>query len=323
MTEKELQPKLNFAPAVIEINNMDDMKKFVSEVVTKYGDVLVTDETKADATDARKQLKDTADGLKDVVKKINEKVAENATPIVTELNKLERETRQAYRKVQDQIAELEKKKAQEKAEQRRQKISVIIETSNTVFEIDTQRITWGPKWLTTETFTNIQNEIEEQMRTIKQADDALKAQEEAIVMVAESYGLEQEAYLSLIGVKPFDEIKQIMNQAVKNKRAREAQEAAEQQQILEAKQNKQNETKEMQPVVNEEANEPEQKQVNVNTPHEVKNSTEGKSEPIISEQKKIKNLAVLVDKREYDLLAKFMVDNNIKHKFTNYEEKQK
>lgn len=321
-----LTPKLDFSPAVIKISNIEDIKNYVHDVVAKYGNVIVTDDTKADATDARKQLKATADELKEVAKKINDKVLENSTPIIAELQKSEKEARNAWRKIQDQIAELDKRNAEAKAKERELKIKEYIVEKNKEYNIDLKRINFGAKWYTTETYKNIFANIDEQFETIKKADHAKEVEKVSIATMARINDLDIDTYVALLDTTDYTEVTALIAKAIENRKQRLEAEKKEQERIIEAEKQKQRDLLKQDDVkpnnVNRVANS--DSNVTIETPDSVfvpqvnKSALKEQPEPN-KDIRKIKQLILNVNADEYNRVKEFLNKNNIQHKFSEYK----
>lgn len=303
--EVSLQPQIEFQAPIINISNIGEIQEYVNNVVDKYVNVLVTDDTKDDAKEARKQLKLVKEQLKSARDEITKKLNENYTPLEKQLKEMETQAQNAWRKVQDQIAELDKIQAEKKANERRQKIETYINEKNQDIQVDTSRITWGSKWLTTETYTNIFAEVDEQLQTIKKADEALENERVLIGELATAWQLDPDVYVSLVGFGDVETIKNRMKQAVETRQKREAFEQAERERLLAEK------------------TAPKTPQVEVN--HEVVQSVDDeiKTSPAPREVpntlRKVKTLIVNVNVDEYKALIAFMKQKGIQHKFGNYE----
>lgn len=327
MTEQAtLTPILDFSPAVIKISNIEDIQKYVHNVVAKYGNVIVTDDTKSDATDARKQLKATADELKEVAKKINDKVLENSTPIIAELQKSEKEARDAWRKIQDQIAELDKRNAEAKAKERELKIKQYIVEKNKEYGIDLKRINFGAKWYTTETYKNIFANIDEQFETIKKADHAKEVEKNSIETMAKLNNLDVNTYVSLLDTTDYTEVTALIAKALKNREARLQAEKEEQDRIIEAEKQKQRDLLKVEEqkqttvnrVENNGSNTTVETQNSVIVPEDTQNVSKEQTEPNKS-IRKIKQLLLNVNFDEYKKVKEFLDENSIQHKFSKYK----
>lgn len=303
--EVSLQPQIEFQAPIINISNIVDIQEYVNNVVDKYVNVLVTDETKDDAKEARKQLKLVKEQLKSARDEITKKLTENYTPLENQLKEMETQAQNAWRKVQDQIAELDKIQAEKKANERRQKIEAYINEKNADIQFDTSRITWGSKWLTTETYTNIFAEVDEQLQTIKKADEALENERVLIGELATAWKLDPDVYVSLVGFGDIETIKNRMKQAVETRQKREAFEQAERERLLAEK------TAPKTPLVEVE------REVVQSVDEQVKPSPVQQEVP--KTLRKVKTLIVNVNVDEYKALIAFMKQNGIQHKFGNYE----
>lgn len=321
-----LTPNLEFSPAVISISNLDDIKNYVHNVVAKYGNVIVTDDTKSDATDARKQLKATADELKEVAKKINDKVLENSTPIIAELQNSEKEARNAWRKIQDQIAELDKRNAEAKAKERELKIKEYIVAKNKEYNIDLKRINFGAKWYTTETYKNIFANVDEQFETIKKADYAKEVEKNSIATMARINDLDIDTYVALLDTTDYTEVTALIAKAIENRKQRLEVEKKEQERIIEAEKQKQRDLlkqDEVKPnnvnrVANSDSNVTIETHDNVFVPKGNKNVLKEQPEPN-KEIRKIKQLILNVNADEYNRVKEFLNKNDIQHKFSEYK----
>lgn len=306
MAENELQtlkPKIDFKAAEISIANIDDIQNYVDGVVEKYVNVLITKETKSDATDARKQLKDTQNELHDARMKIQEMLNESYTPIETKLKQMEDKAKDAWRKVQDQIAELDKIAAKEEADKREKAIKGYIIDKNKDYDIDVKRITWAANWLKKQTYKTIFAEIDEQFELIVKADRALEVEKQSITQIAKALNIEPDAYIAMVGSHEFTEIQALMDKAVETRNKRIAAEAAEHAKKVAEK--------------HEDVAEAKPKDVQTEKPVENKNVNTGNQ----SDSYKIKKLVVYVDKGKYERLLRFMQLEDIKHKFEDYTEK--
>lgn len=329
--QNELTPKIDYVPAKINIENIEDIANYVDDVVARYVNVLVTEETKSDATDARKQLKDTQNEIHDARMKIKELQEQNFSDIEKRLVEMENKSKDAWRKVQDQIAELDKIAAEKEAKKREDKIKQYMIDKNADYNIDLKRLTWSQKWLKRQSFTSIFEEVDEQFETLKKADQALLVEEQSIKQIAKALDLEPDSYVAMIGTHEFTEIQALMDKANETKKARlEAERADREKKMRQLEDERQRDEAianyEKEQAAKAPVQEPITKDADVSTDIPVSDPApsyvEANEAPLPKTEQpefKVKRIIVNIDSNGYKRLLRFMKLENIQYKIEDYK----
>lgn len=208
--------KLELKPAEVKALNINDIVDNVDELLKKYRDFPVVEETEKVSKDNRAVLNKTVDKIKRVRIDTESELLGNWSETKDKMLSIESKGKEVADLIGKQLKELEE---QHKAKKRIMVDREIIKLSNEV-NIDSKRITFNPKWLNKSySWVDMQNEIHIQLDTFIKDDELKALRIHDLEIVAKELGIDVQPYVTLIEYRDIADIKKQMRTDVEIKRA--------------------------------------------------------------------------------------------------------
>lgn len=205
-------------PAYIEAPNLDDLVANVDQMLAKYREFPVVDETYDKAKELRAEVNAGIKNISDQRKKIEKEVLGNWPEIKSKMMAIEKSGKAVSDLMKDQMVPIEN----ERREQRRAVVMNDVAAIANENDIDWARIQFNEKWLNkTYSRNDMIDEINAQISQLKKDDELLALQTEQIEVEASGLGLDPTPYLSMLGMRDFGDIKAQMHRDNEIKKARE------------------------------------------------------------------------------------------------------
>lgn len=205
-------------PAYIEAPNLDDLVANVDQMLAKYREFPVVDETYDKAKELRAEVNAGIKNISDQRKKIEKEVLGNWPEIKSKMMAIEKSGKAVSDLMKDQMVPIEN----ERKEQRRAVVMNDVTAIANENDIDWARIQFNEKWLNkTYSRNDMIDEINAQISQLKKDDELLALQTEQIEVEASGLGLDPTPYLSMLGMRDFGDIKAQMHRDNEIKKARE------------------------------------------------------------------------------------------------------
>lgn len=205
-------------PAYIEAPNLDDLVANVDQMLAKYREFPVVDETYDKAKELRAEVNAGIKKISDQRKKIEKEVLGNWPEIKSKMMAIEKSGKAVSDLMKDQMVPIEN----ERKEQRRAVVMNDVTAIANENDIDWARIQFNEKWLNkTYSRNDMIDEINVQISQLKKDDELLALQTEQIEVEASGLGLDPTPYLSMLGMRDFGDIKAQMHRDNEIKKARE------------------------------------------------------------------------------------------------------
>lgn len=232
----DIKFNVDFKPSEITIQNEKQLESLVAATVTHYSTLVFTDDNIPEAKEAKAKLNGISKLLDDQRKEVKKKYSKPLTDFESKINGL----RDRIQDVSDDI-NLGVSKYEEKQKQlREEKIKQIIDEMAPNYEIDIAAVEIKPAWLNKGSFTakgeltkKVLEEIAGIMTLIAKENQRIKEDKVSVFNYAKAVGLDGDGWSAWIDKgHSLVEIMKEIDQAVKDKKAREEQERiAEEQRI--------------------------------------------------------------------------------------------
>lgn len=237
-------PKVIFEPAQFEITNWDAVMARIDEIIAENSNLVVTESNESISDEKRKELDEMIKKFARARIDTEKQILQNFDPKKQELMKQEKRMKEASNFIKEQVNSFKEKRAAEKAAERRNKISKIIEEKTAGQDVDPLKIIWDEKWTKNETYKNIEANIDAQVSNLQAVERERKVMQSAVEKIADALDLQPQGYIDMIGTFSFDDIKfkmdkaaeQIAKQKENERLAEEAKQVVEDDVVLDPKQ---------------------------------------------------------------------------------------
>lgn len=237
-------PKVIFEPAQFEITNWDAVMARIDEIIAENSNLVVTESNESISDEKRKELDDMIKKFARARIDTEKQILSNFDLKKQELMKQEKRMKEASNFIKEQVNSFKEKRAAEKAAERRDKISKIIEEKTAGQDVDPLKIIWDEKWTKNETYKNIEANIDAQVSNLQAVERERKVMQSAVEKIADALDLQPQGYIDMIGTFSFDDIKfkmdkaaeQIAKQKENERLAEEAKQVVEDDVVLDPKQ---------------------------------------------------------------------------------------
>ncbi len=224
----DIKFNVDFKPSEITIQNEKQLESLVAATVTHYSTLVFTDDNIPEAKEAKAKLNGISKLLDDQRKEVKKKYSKPLTDFESKINGL----RDRIQDVSDNI-NLGVSKYEEKQKQlREEKIKQTIDEMAPNYEIDIAAVEIKPAWLNKGSFTTkgeltkkVLEEIASIMTLIAKENQRIKEDKVSVFNYAKAVGLDGDGWSAWIDKgHSLVEIMKEIDQAVKDKKAREEQE---------------------------------------------------------------------------------------------------
>lgn len=206
-------PKVIFEPAQFEITNWDAVMARIDEIIAENSNLVVTESNESISDEKRKELDEMIKKFARARIDTEKQILQNFDPKKQELMKQEKRMKEASNFIKEQVNSFKEKRAAEKAAERRDKISKIIEEKTNGQDVDPLKIIWDEKWTKNETYKNIEANIDAQVSNLQAVERERKVMQSAVEKIADALDLQPQGYIDMIGTFSFDDIKFKMDKA--------------------------------------------------------------------------------------------------------------
>lgn len=213
-------------PAVIEAPNLDELVANTDKMLEKYREFPVAEESYDTAKQQRSVLNATIKDIADQRKKIEKELLGNWADIKPKMMLIEKAGKAASDLMKEQMLPVENERKE------RRKAVVMNDVTSLANDqgVDRARIQFNEKWLNkTYSRNDMIKEVDAQIVQLKKDDELLALQTSQLEIEATSIGVDATPYISMLGMRDFEDIKAQMHRDNEIKKAREeARIAAEQ-----------------------------------------------------------------------------------------------
>lgn len=233
---KDIKFNVDFKPSEITIQNEEQLESLVAATVTHYSSLVFTDDNIPEAKEAKTKLNGISKLLDDQRKEVKKSYSEPLKAFETKINALRDQIKGVSDDINVGISDYEEKQK----ELREEKLIETLSEMAPNYEIDIAAVEIKPSWLNKGSFTTkgeltkkVLEEIAEIMTLIAKENQRIKDDKAIIFNYAKAVGLDADGWSAWIdkGHTSAEVMKQI-DQAVKDKKAREEQERIAEEQRL-------------------------------------------------------------------------------------------
>lgn len=231
----------NLVPAKVEAPGLDELVAHTDEMLKKYREFPIVDDTYDQAKQARKELRNTVESIAKTRKETEKVLIADWTIIKDKITSIEKSGKQADKLMTEQMQVIE----ESRKDKRRQVIENEVNKIATENGVNISRIVFNPKWVNvTYSHKDMVSEIEAQLVQIRKDDELRALQINQIEIAAQSLQVDPDPYVSMLGLRVLEDIKgQIQrDHDIKQARIAEAQRVQEEA-IAKQKEREQNATK--------------------------------------------------------------------------------
>lgn len=231
----------NLVPAKVEAPGLDELVAHTDEMLKKYREFPIVDDTYDQAKQARKELRNTVESIAKTRKETEKVLIAYWTIIKDKITSIEKSGKQADKLMTEQMQVIE----ESRKDKRRQVIENEVNKIATENGVNISRIVFNPKWVNvTYSHKDMVSEIEAQLVQIRKDDELRALQINQIEIAAQSLQVDPDPYVSMLGLRDLEDIKgQIQrDHDIKQARIAEAQRVQEEA-IAKQKEREQNATK--------------------------------------------------------------------------------
>ncbi|MCT3053761.1 DUF1351 domain-containing protein [Leuconostoc mesenteroides] len=231
----------NLVPAKVEAPGLDELVAHTDEMLKKYREFPIVDDTYDQAKQARKELRNTVESIAKTRKETEKVLIADWTIIKDKITSIEKSGKQADKLMTEQMQVIE----ESRKDKRRQVIENEVNKISTENGVNISRIVFNSKWVNvTYSHKDMVSEIEAQLVQIRKDDELRALQINQIEIAAQSLQVDPDPYVSMLGLRDLEDIKgQIQrDHDIKQARIAEAQRVQEEA-IAKQKEREQNATK--------------------------------------------------------------------------------
>lgn len=231
----------NLVPAKVEAPGLDELVAHTDEMLKKYREFPIVDDTYDQAKQARKELRNTVESIAKTRKETEKVLIADWTVIKDKITSIEKSGKQADKLMTEQMQVIE----ESRKDKRRQVIENEVNKIATENAVEMSRIIFNPKWVNvTYSHKDMVSEIEAQLVQIRKDDELRALQINQIEITAQSLQVDPDPYISMLGLRDLEDIKgQIQrDHEIKEARLNEARRIQEEA-IAKRKEREQNATK--------------------------------------------------------------------------------
>lgn len=231
----------NLVPAKVEAPGLDELVAHTDEMLKKYREFPIVDDTYDQAKQARKELRNTVESIAKTRKETEKVLIADWTIIKDKITSIEKSGKQADKLMTEQMQVIE----ESRKDKRRQVIENEVNKIATENGVNISRIVFNSKWVNvTYSHKDMVSEIEAQLVQIRKDDELRALQINQIEIAAQSLQVDPDPYVSMLGLRDLEDIKgQIQrDHDIKQARIAEAQRVQEEA-IAKQKEREQNATK--------------------------------------------------------------------------------
>lgn len=185
-----MKPQINYSPAEIKINNIDDLKQEVANIANKYKDLVITESDYSQAKTDRAALNKARKKLDEI--RID-KVKEFYKPIADfedEMKSVKAIIDEVWQEVDNSVKEIELKQKQEK----KYAVEKLIAEHSKGHYIE-----FDDRWLNrTYSLDNVLKDIRDQVYMTEQAQIEYDQHKQAIYSTCDNNGLTADGYISML-----------------------------------------------------------------------------------------------------------------------------
>lgn len=194
----------NLVPAKVEAPGLDELVAHTDEMLKKYREFPIVDDTYDQAKQARKELRNTVESIAKTRKETEKVLIADWTIIKDKITSIEKSGKQADKLMTEQMQVIE----ESRKDKRRQVIENEVNKIATENNVDTSRIVFNPKWVNvTYSHKDMVSEIESQLIQIRKDDELRALQINQIEIAAQSLEVDPDPYVSMLGLRDLEDIK--------------------------------------------------------------------------------------------------------------------
>lgn len=208
-------------PANIDVPDLDALVENVDNMLAKYKEFPVVEESYGKAKDLRSEIAKTIKDISDQRKDIEKRVLGNWPDVKKKMMSIEKQGKQASDLLKSQMLPIEN----EIKERRRAVIMNDVTTLASEQGVAWARIQFNEKWLNkTYSRNDMLSEIDAQITQIKKDDELHALKINQIEIEASSVGVEASPYVSMLDYRDSADVKAQIHRDIEIKQAREDEE---------------------------------------------------------------------------------------------------
>lgn len=194
----------NLVPAKVEAPGLDELVAHTDEMLKKYREFPIVDDTYDQAKQARKELRNTVESIAKTRKETEKVLIADWTVIKDKITSIEKSGKQADKLMTEQMQVIE----ESRKDKRRQVIENEVNKIATENAVEMSRIIFNPKWVNvTYSHKDMVSEIEAQLVQIRKDDELRALQINQIEITAQSLQVDPDPYISMLGLRDLEDIK--------------------------------------------------------------------------------------------------------------------
>ena len=194
----------NLVPAKVEAPGLDELVAHTDEMLKKYREFPIVDDTYDQAKQARKELRNTVESIAKTRKETEKVLIADWTIIKDKITSIEKSGKQADKLMTEQMQVIE----ESRKDKRRQVIENEVNKIAAENGVNISRIVFNPKWVNvTYSHKDMVSEIEAQLVQIRKDDELRALQINQIEIAAQSLQVDPDPYVSMLGLRDLEDIK--------------------------------------------------------------------------------------------------------------------
>ena len=161
---------VDYQPVPIKINNLEGLQASIAQYVSRYSNLVITEDNLTDSKQVRAKLNKLKKALDDRRKEIKRNYSQPLREFETEVKKLEASIDMIIDPIDEGLGELEV----QRREQRKADVMDLIAEMAPNYDVEVDEIEFDPRWLN-KSISNkqITQEVASSMTVVKQAKDKL------------------------------------------------------------------------------------------------------------------------------------------------------
>lgn len=207
----------DLTPANIEVPDLDALVENVDNMLAKYKEFPVVEESYGKAKDLRSEIAKTIKDISDQRKDIEKRVLGNWPDVKKKMMSIEKQGKQASDLLKSQMVPVEN----ERKERRREVIMNDVTSLANEQGVDRDRIQFNEKWLNkTYSRNDMLSEINSQISQIKKDDELRALKISQIEVESGSAGVSPEPYIAMLAYRDLADVKSQIHRDVEIKQAK-------------------------------------------------------------------------------------------------------
>lgn len=207
----------NLVPAKVEAPGLDELVAHTDEMLKKYREFPIVDDTYDQAKQARKELRNTVESIAKTRKETEKVLIADWAVIKDKITSIEKSGKQADKLMTEQMQVIE----ESRKDKRRQVIENEVNKIATENAVEMSRIIFNPKWVNvTYSHKDMVSEIEAQLVQIRKDNELRALQINQIEITAQSLQVDPDPYISMLGLRDLEDIKGQIQRDYEIKKAR-------------------------------------------------------------------------------------------------------